>query len=59
MIRKVLLSLALVATVTSLVMAEADLKSGPPVGATLGAYQVTKIAGPSNGVPLGQQLCYR
>ena len=36
-----------------------DLKSGPPVGESLGAFDVVKCAGPDDGVQLGQQLCYR
>jgi hypothetical protein len=37
-----------------------ELRSGPQPGETLGAYEVTKVAGaPDDGVPVGQQLCYR
>ncbi len=41
-------------------MAAEDLKSGPQVGDSLDAYQVTKIAGAeADGVKLGRELCYR
>jgi len=44
---------------TSATRAE-ELRSGPQPGDTLGAYEVTKVAGaPDDGVPVGQQLCYR
>jgi hypothetical protein len=37
-----------------------ELRSGPQPGEMLGAYEVTKVAGaPDDGVPEGQQLCYR
>jgi hypothetical protein len=37
-----------------------DLQSGPQPGESLGFYQVTKVAGaPDDGVPVGQQPCYR
>lgn len=36
-----------------------ELKSGPQVGALVDAYDVTKIAGPEDGVAVGTTLCYR
>lgn len=37
-----------------------ELRSGPQPGESLGAYEVTKVAGaPDDGVAVGQQLCYR
>ncbi|HZZ29497.1 MAG TPA: hypothetical protein VFE46_15975 [Pirellulales bacterium] len=52
------LSLA-VLMMASATRAEA-LRSGPQPGETLDSYQVTKVAGaPDDGVPVGQQLCYR
>jgi hypothetical protein len=37
-----------------------DLRSGPQPGETLGAFEVTKVAGaPEDGVKVGQDLCYR
>lgn len=38
----------------------AELASGPQPGDTLGPYEVTKVAGaPEDGVPVGEELCYR
>ncbi len=38
----------------------ADLKSGPQPGEPVGAFEVTKVAGaPNDGVPAGEELCYR
>jgi hypothetical protein len=36
-----------------------DFKSGPQVGALVNAYDVTKVAGPEDGVVAGTTLCYR
>ena len=39
---------------------KAEMKSGPQVGDSLGAFNVTKIAGAENdGVEEGKNLCYR
>lgn len=37
----------------------ADIKSGLEPGAGIGAFQVVKVAGPEDGVSIGQELCYR
>lgn len=38
----------------------AEVNSGPQPGESLGAFEVTKVAGaPDDGVKLGQDLCYR
>lgn len=51
---------ALVASVAvSGIVAAAELKSGPQVGDPLEAFNVTKIAGPEDGVKVGETLCYR
>lgn len=57
--RRVLFTAVAAIAACGVVMAEGDLKSGPQVGASLGAYDVTKIAGPDDGVAIGQTLCYR
>lgn len=52
------LAVALAATV-GLVRAD-DLKSGPQVGDSLAAFDVTKVAGaPHDNVEVGKELCYR
>lgn len=35
-----------------------EVKSGIPVGKTIGAYQTIKCGGAKDGVREGQQLCY-
>ncbi len=60
-----MLSLAVVAfamsgVVTADEAAKAELKSGPQDGDSLGAFNVTKVAGAEDdGVEQGQNLCYR
>lgn len=40
--------------------AVAEITSGPQVGGTVGAFDVTKVAGnPDDGVDAGRKLCYR
>lgn len=39
--------------------ADDALKSGPQCGGAVGAFNVIKIAGPDDGVRIGQELCYR
>ena len=42
------------------VVASAEVTSGPQVGETVGAFDVTKVAGnPDDGVAEGRSLCYR
>lgn len=49
---------ALVLSVAGVCMAE--MTSGPQVGETVGAFEVTKVAGnPDDGVTEGRKLCYR
>jgi len=51
---------ALVATAAVSALAAGDgIKSGPQCGGAVGAFNVTKIAGPDDGVKIGQELCYR
>jgi hypothetical protein len=57
--RRVLLTAVAAVAACGVAMAEGDLKSGPQVGDALGAYNVTKIAGPEDGVAVGATLCYR
>jgi hypothetical protein len=41
-------------------VAAAEVTSGPQVGETVGAFEVTKVAGnPDDGVADGRKLCYR
>lgn len=35
-----------------------ELKSGPQVGDSVGAFNVVKCAGVDDGVNVGEQLCY-
>jgi hypothetical protein len=51
-------ALVVTATVGALIAGE-GVKSGPQCGGELGAFNVTKIAGPDDGVKVGQTLCYR
>jgi len=58
--RASVLSLVVALTCAGTLIAEDAVKSGPPVGERLGAFNVTKIAGAeSDGVELGKNLCYR
>ena len=51
---------ALVVTAAMGVLAAGEqTKSGPQCGGALGAFNVTKVAGPDDGVRIGQTLCYR
>ena len=51
---------ALVVTAAMGVLAAGELtKSGPQCGGAVGAFNVTKVAGPSDGVRIGQELCDR
>jgi hypothetical protein len=52
------LGLAAVALLATVAGAE-ELKSGIPVGGSVGAFQVVKCGGANDGVQVGQQLCYR
>jgi len=53
-----LMAVALVLGVA--VAAPAEVTSGPQVGAQVGAFTVTKVAGnPDDGVEAGKSLCYR
>ncbi len=36
----------------------ADLKSGVPVGGSIGTYSTTKCGGIEDGVKVGNSLCY-
>jgi hypothetical protein len=54
------MSLALPVLVAAAVGRADELKSGLPVGKSLGPFDVTKCAGaPDDGVKVGQELCYR
>lgn len=55
MMRCVVPSLALLAMSVGTLAAGAELKSGPEVGQSAGAYQVKDCTGPSKG----KSLCYR
>lgn len=35
-----------------------ELKSGPQVGESVGAFNVVKCSGVDDGVSVGEQLCY-
>jgi hypothetical protein len=53
-------TIALLASSITLAVRAAEIKSGPQPGDMLGAFEVTKVAGaPSDGVKVGQDLCYR
>ena len=56
---RILLPAVCLVAATGVALAAGDLKSGPQVGDPVGAYNVTKITGPSDGVQIGAQLCYR
>lgn len=44
---------------TAAVSAADDVQSGPAIGTPLNQLNVTKIAGPADGVVDGTTLCYR
>ena len=44
--------------VASTVASAGEVKSGTPVGGTIGAYSTTKCAGIEDGVKPGATLCY-
>lgn len=54
------LSLAAILAFGGAALAAEEIKSGPQVGDSLGAFNVTKIAGAEDdGVEIGKNLCYR
>ncbi len=54
------LVLALCGVLTAAGVRAAEVRSGPQPGETLGAFEVTKVAGaPDDGVKVGTDLCYR
>jgi hypothetical protein len=55
--RSAIFGLGLLLTI-SLAVQAADLKSGPQVGAKIGAYSTKKCNTAADGVPEGQSLCY-
>ncbi len=53
-------ALVLCGTLSAAGLRAAEIHSGPQPGETLGAFEVTKVAGaPDDGVKVGQDLCYR
>jgi hypothetical protein len=53
-------ALVLCGILTAAGLRAAEVRSGPQPGETLGAFEVTKVAGaPDDGVKVGQDLCYR
>ena len=52
--------LAATVALASMMVARAEMTSGPQVGERVGAFTVTKVAGnPDDGVDAGKNLCYR
>ncbi|GIW92759.1 MAG: hypothetical protein KatS3mg110_0800 [Pirellulaceae bacterium] len=51
-------SAALAAMVLADVVSAGEVKSGIPVGGSVGAYSTTKCGGAEDGVPVGASLCY-
>jgi hypothetical protein len=45
--------------VAAVVASAEELKSGLQVGDQVGAFDVVKVAGPEDGVKVGDKLCYR
>lgn len=48
----------LLAFVGSTLAQAGEVKSGIPVGGTVGTYQTVKCGGANDGVRVNQQLCY-